>query len=279
MDWSTAQKELGMSLNPLYGEREAAVIADWVMESLSGKKKLDRLMIRGELLTAGQLAQYERYRGELLAHRPVQYVLGESWFAGMKFFVDERVLIPRPETEELVDWAGATVSGSVLDIGTGSGCIAVTLARRLPDVTLAACDVSAGALAVARKNAKELGAGVRFLELDFLDRGTWESLPPIRWLVSNPPYISADERGSMSRHVVDYEPDMALFVPDGNALVFYRALGEFARNRLEPGGGILAEIHEDRGPIVQELFLGLGAQMVELRRDLQGRDRMIKATW
>src|ERR1700743_1424920 len=110
MDWQTAQKELGMSLSPLYGEREAAVIADWVMESLSGKKKLDRLMTRRELLQAGTWALFERYQQELLAHRPVQYVLGESWFAGMKFFVDERVLIPRPETEELVEWVVADVS-------------------------------------------------------------------------------------------------------------------------------------------------------------------------
>ncbi|HXB08982.1 MAG TPA: peptide chain release factor N(5)-glutamine methyltransferase [Puia sp.] len=279
MDWSIAQKELASSLVPLYGEREAAVIADWVLESLSGATKLDRLMMRGELLAAGQLGIYERYRRELLAHRPVQYVLGESWFAGMKFFVDERVLIPRPETEELVEWAGSTLSGPVLDVGTGSGCIAVTLARRLPDVVVSACDVSAGALAVAGKNAKELGAEVRLLELDFLDRRSWAALPPIRWLVSNPPYIPGGERGTMASHVVDYEPDMALFVPGDDALVFYRLLGEFARERMEPDGGLFAEVHEDRGPAVRDLLLGLGAQEVQLRNDLQGKDRMIKATW
>lgn len=255
------------------------MIADWVMESLSGRKKLDRLMMRTETMPADSFVLYDRYRRELLEHRPVQYVLGESWFAGMKFFVDERVLIPRPETEELVEWAALAVSGTVLDVGTGSGCIAVTLARRVASATVMACDVSAGALDVARRNSLELGANVQFSELDFLDRRVWPSMPAVRWLVSNPPYIPFCERGSMSAHVVDYEPGTALFVPDGDALVFYRALGEFARERLESGGGVFAEIHESLGAAVRELLLDLGARSVELRKDLQGKDRMIKATW
>jgi release factor glutamine methyltransferase len=285
MDWRTAQKDLAASLVPLYGEREAAIIADWVMEKLSGKKKLDRMMMRGETLLPEALPAYERYRQELLAHRPVQYVLGESWFAGMKFFVDERVLIPRPETEELVEWVIGGLAGSgagdqaLLDVGTGSGCIAVTLARRVAGLEVCACDNSEGALAVARQNAETLGAAVRFLELNFLDRTTWPRLPALNWLVSNPPYIPAAEGVQMAEHVTGYEPGAALFVPDDDPLVFYRALGEFARQRLEPGGGLYAEIHEDRGPAVRELFIGLGARDVVLRKDLQGKDRMIKATW
>lgn len=244
-------------------------------------------MLRGVLLPPEALASYERCRRELLTHRPVQYVLGESWFAGMKFVVDERVLIPRPETEELVEWAAAEISAAdagdgrsaLLDVGTGSGCIAVTLARRLPNLPVFACDVSVGALAVAQENAEALGAAVGFIRLDFLDHGGWTQLPPIRWLVSNPPYIPMDEAGSLDRHVVDYEPGAALFVPTGDALLFYRALGEFARQRSTPGGGLFAEIHEDRGPAVQLLLKDLGAREVELRADLQGRNRMIKATW
>lgn len=279
MDWLIAQKELGSSLVPLYGEREAAVIADWVMEALSGKKKLDRLMLRGESLSPEVFAVLERYRRELLAHRPVQYVLGESWFAGMRFFVDERVLIPRPETEELVEWALGEVFGSVLDVGTGSGCIGVSLARKRGDLRVMACDVSEGALAVAERNNASLGAAVEFFSVDFLDRGQWERLPGVRWVVSNPPYIPAGEGGAMASHVIEYEPSAALFVPDGDALVFYRALAEFVRDRAEPGGGLFVEIHEDRGPAVCDLLSGLGAREVELRKDLQGKDRMIKATW
>lgn len=279
MDWSIAQKELGASLVPLYGEREAAVIADWVMEALSGKKRVDRLLWRGVELSPEVLDVYERYRRELLAHRPVQYVLGESWFAGMRFFVDERVLIPRPETEELVEWAVGEVMGRVLDVGTGSGCIAVSLARKRADLAVIACDVSEGALAVAKRNNASQGTAVEFFSLDFLDRGCWDRLPAVRWVVSNPPYIPAGEGGTMASHVVEYEPSTALFVPDGDALVFYRALGEFVRDRAEPGGGLFVEIHEDRGPAVRDLLAGLGARGVELRKDLQGKDRMIKATW
>jgi release factor glutamine methyltransferase len=279
MDWSIAQKELGSGLAPIYGEREAAIIADWVMEALSGKKKLDRMMLRGVELSLADGATLERMRGELLARRPVQYVLGESWFAGMKFFVDERVLIPRPETEELVEWAEAEVGGTVLDVGTGSGCIAVTLAKKRPDLRVLGCDVSVGALAVAEQNAVTLGAAMEFFSIDFLDRASWKRLPAVRWVVSNPPYIPAAEGGTMEAHVVEYEPSTALFVPDGDALVFYRALGEFVRDYAEPGGGLLVEIHEDRGPAVGDLLTGLGARNVELRKDLQGKDRMIKATW
>ena len=268
-------------LVPLYGDREAAVIADWVMEALSGKKKIDRLMIRKESLSAAELAAYEQYSRELLAQRPVQYVLGESWFAGMKFFVDERVLIPRPETEELVDWvaSAAGADGGLLDVGTGSGCIAVSLARRLAGVSVYACDISGGALEVARKNATDLGASVSFYTLNFLDDRQWASLPPIRWLVSNPPYIPAAESRSMASHVIDFEPRTALFVPDDDVLVFYRALGEFARQRLESGGAFFAEIHEEMASPVRRLLTSLGAREVMLRKDLQGKDRMIKATW
>ena len=288
MDWFSAQKELAGGLTLLYGEREAAVIADWVMEAISGKKRSQRMMIRAEPMSPEALAFYERYRDELLANRPVQYVLGESWFGGLKFYVDERVLIPRPETEELVEWVTETVKAAeaagapamgLLDVGTGSGCIAVTLARRLAGVEVYACDVSTGALVVAQKNAFELGATVNFLELDFLDSGRWAELPPVRWLVSNPPYIPVAEKPSMATHVTDYEPGSALFVPDNDALVFYRALGEFARQRLTAGGALFAEIHEEMGAAVQQLLIESGAREVALRRDWQEKDRMIKATW
>jgi release factor glutamine methyltransferase len=303
MDWYSAQRELSRSLTPLYGEREAIVIGDWVMEALSGKKKLDRLMLRGVALPMEDMATLERWRSELLAHRPVQYVLGESWFAGMKFFVDERVLIPRPETEELVEWVAAEVAGTMevsgtmevagrakvagsldrrprlLDVGTGSGCIAVSLARKRGNLRVIACDLSEGALVVAERNAAALGAEVEFLSGDFLDRSYWQRLPPVRWVVSNPPYIPVAEAGTMERHVVEYEPGTALFVPDEDALVFYRALGEFARDRVERGGGLFVEIHENLGVAVRDLMVGMGAREVELRKDLQGRDRLIKATW
>jgi release factor glutamine methyltransferase len=298
MDLSQAQKELGDVLEGRYGSREGALIADWVMEHLTGLRKLDRLVRKAEGLSAGALVSYERYKTELLAGRPVQYVLGESWFGGLKFFVDERVLIPRPETEELVDWVlaeageigtGAQDAGTLdamaeghsvlLDVGTGSGCIAITLSRGLPDTAIYALDVSEGALTVARANATALGARVEFRELNFLEEGSWADLPAVRWLVSNPPYIPAGERSTMAAHVVDAEPALALFVPDADALVFYRALGRFARQRLEAGGALYAEIHEELGVGVREVLLQEGAREVVVRKDLQGKDRMIKAVY
>jgi release factor glutamine methyltransferase len=285
MDLSQTQKELAVLLEPRYGSREGAVIADWVMEHLTGLRKLDRLIRKTEALSAETLAVYERYKAELLAGRPVQYVLGEGWFGGMKFFVDERVLIPRPETEELVDWvlsdAGEAADGrpAVLDVGTGSGCIAITLSRGLRDADVHACDISEGALAVARRNAAGLGASVRFLAVDFLDEAGWEKLPEVRWLVSNPPYIPASERLTMAAHVADAEPALALFVPDEDALIFYRALGRFARQRLAAGGALYAEIHEELGAAVREVLLQEGARDVTLRKDLQGKDRMVRAVY
>ena len=327
MDPGQAQRQLTTDLTPLYGSREASLIADWVMEHLTGQNKIARLTKPAELLPDPVLRQYDVYRSELLAHRPVQYVLHESWFAGLRFYVDENVLIPRPETEELVDWAIETIApptpnpsapppgqgalppnpaalppdpgalpptpgalppnpaaqppnpGALLDVGTGSGCIAVTLARKLPSIPIHACDISAGALHVAQNNAANLDARISFHHLDFLDRQAWTSLPPIRWLVSNPPYIPANERSTMAPHVVDAEPALALFVPDSDPLVFYYAIAEFARYRLMPGGAILTEIHEGMRDAVIQLFRTAGAVSVDTRKDLMNKDRMIKATW
>lgn len=292
MDLLQAQRQLVVALEGRYGSREGALIADWVMEHLTGLRKLDRLVRKTEVFSAAALRLYDRYTAELVAGRPVQYVLGKSWFGGLKFYVDERVLIPRPETEELVDWvlaeAGDAVTGAdagaqgrpaVLDVGTGSGCIAIMLARGLPDAAVYAVDVSAGALTVAKRNAGELQAAVRFLELNFLDHSSWERLPAVRWLVSNPPYIPARERHTMAPHVVDAEPALALFVPDEDALVFYRVLGMFAKKRLVAGGALYAEIHEELGAAVTGILIQQGALEVIVRKDLQGKDRMVKATW
>jgi release factor glutamine methyltransferase len=296
MDWQQAQKELIIQLTPLYGDREAAVIADWTMESLSGWKKIDRLLHRSDLLPPENLNTYQKYTAELLAHRPVQYVLHESWFAGMKLYVDEHVLIPRPETEELVEWVlssspatngrpGKTptpqvpIAPTILDIGTGSGCIALALAKALPSSKVHACDISPNALAVARRNATTQDLPLTLHQLDFLDPQSWNTLPTIDCLVSNPPYIPIREKAEMATHVIDYEPNQALFVPDNDALVFYRALGQFAQQRLSKGGQLFVEIHEDMGTLVQQLFQEAGLTEVSLRQDLQGKDRMVKATW
>lgn len=283
MDLQQAQRKLTTQLTPLYGEREASLIADWVMEHLTGSKRLDRLVSSSEPLAGPLLEQYEKYRNELLAHRPVQYVLHESWFCGMKFYVDERVLIPRPETEELVEWVAQsiTASGVLLDIGTGSGCIAISLAKKFPALAVHACDISTAALDVARQNASTLGVNknTHFHALDFLDSDEWANLPAIRWLVSNPPYIPLKEKSDMATHVTAAEPSLALFVADDDPLIFYRSLGNFALQHLAGGGALFVEIHEDMSGPVVALFRTIGAKEVEVKKDLQGKDRMVKATW
>ncbi|HXD78886.1 MAG TPA: peptide chain release factor N(5)-glutamine methyltransferase [Puia sp.] len=292
MDLRQAQQRLTTDLKTIYDTREAATIADWVMEHLTGLKKLDRLVAATNLSDAA-LKQYDVCRNELLAHRPVQYVLQESWFAGLRLYVNERVLIPRPETEELVEWVVASIASAssatlpakarsvlpdaLLDVGTGSGCIPVSIARRLPQLPIHACDISESALDVARRNAGEHQAGVTFHLIDFLDRGTWSSLPPIRWLVSNPPYIPLRERPSMPRHVAEAEPSLALFVPDADPLVFYRALGVFARERLLPNGAVFVETHEDLAADVAGLFTAAGLGEIVIRKDMQGKERMVGA--
>ncbi|WP_431211180.1 N5-glutamine methyltransferase family protein [Puia sp. P3] len=199
MDWLQAQKSLTTQLLPLYGDREAAIITDWVLENLSGWKKIDRILHRSEPLPDQTLSTLRRYSQELLTHRPVQYVLNEAWFAGMKLYVDENVLIPRPETEELVDWVlesippapgiGTIPAGAptILDVGTGSGCIPITPAKRLPTAQIHACDLSTKALEVARRNANSQNTPINFHHLDFLNPGSWNDLPTITCLVSNPP--------------------------------------------------------------------------------------------
>jgi release factor glutamine methyltransferase len=287
MDLQQAQQELLSRLRRLYDDREAATITDWVMEKITGWKKLDRIIHKNMPLTAEGLAIFHQYAGELESHRPVQYVLQEAWFAGLKFYVDESVLIPRPETEELVEWVVEEAGGSgrarpeegtILDVGTGSGCIAIALKRQLPGAGVYACDLSGAALAIAGRNAASNQADIDFRQIDFLDSGLWEALPRVQVLVSNPPYIPVREKDSMAPHVVGFEPHLALFVADQDPLVFYRALADFAKKKMLPGGQVFAEIHEGLGEAVIQQFQGAGFHPVVLKKDMQGKDRMIKAT-
>jgi release factor glutamine methyltransferase len=276
-----AQQQLTTSLYELYDNREAANIADWVMEHVTGMRKIDRIMHKQSLLSPERVDQLQQYTRELLTHKPVQYVLHEAWFYGMAFYVDENVLIPRPETEELVEWIVSSLQPptsylSILDIGTGSGCIPVSLKKKLPQAAIYACDVSEQALAVAAKNAATQQAPVQFLQADFLDAASWPSLPAVDIIVSNPPYIPQHNESSMLQNVLAYEPHLALFVPNEDPLVFYEAIARFAQEKLRPGGMIFVEIHEDLGAQTKALFEAKGFT-AEVKKDFQGKDRMVKA--
>ena len=276
------------NLVTLYDRREASGIADMVLENLTGWRKADRIIHKATELTAGQAETLKKYTSELLTHKPVQYVLQQAWFCGIKFHVDDRVLIPRPETEELVSWlaeqaeagpreAPETREMSILDVGTGSGCIAISLKRKLPAATIYACDVSEGALQVAVNNATDLQTAVSFLHLDFLDPDQRTKLPLVDYIVSNPPYIPAHEKAGLPSNVVGYEPHLALFVPDGHPLLFYEALADFACFRNKHPVFVFAELHEEMARQAQRLFIAKGFEEVEIKKDIHGKERMIRA--
>jgi release factor glutamine methyltransferase len=291
MTMHEAQQQLQTTLYQLYDNREATTIADWVMEHVTGLRKIDRIMHKKSPLSPDRLTLLQEYTQELLTHKPVQYVLHEAWFCGMPFYVDENVLIPRPETEELVEWVVAETGNrqsaignqrsevgniSILDIGTGSGCIPISLKKKLPQAEMYACDVSKGALAVAQKNAATQQTPVHFLSVDFLDDTTWPTLPAVDIIVSNPPYIPHHNENSMLQNVLAYEPHLALFVPNEDPLLFYHAIARFAQQKLLPGGRIFVEIHEDLGEQTKTLFESKGFA-AEVKKDFQGKDRMVKA--
>ena len=297
-----AKQQLVFQLFHLYDEREATLIADWVMEKLTDWKKIDRVVNKTVALSAEQELLLDKYTSELLDHRPVQYVLQEAWFYKLRFYVDENVLIPRPETEELVDWIiqdaryqipdsrhqasgiGHQVSGTghlasirVLDVGTGSGCIAIAVKHTLPTTEVWACDTSDTALNVARLNADTLHTQIDFVPLDFLDLQQQHQLPKVDIIVSNPPYIPVKDKASMAPHVLQYEPLLALFVNDNDPLIFYNAIAGFAKEHLHANGSVYVEIHESLGNDVVQLFRQHGFAQITLKKDLQGKDRMVKA--
>jgi release factor glutamine methyltransferase len=281
-----AGRQLSTQLLLLYDEREAANIAGWVMERITGFTKIDRVINKAFPLNPKQQRLLKTYTTDLMNHKPVQYVLNEAWFYGMKLYVDENVLIPRPETEELADWIVKEVDSSrvtdghpqVLDIGTGSGCIALALKKGLPRANVYGCDISAGALAVARRNAGAQQLDIHFRQLDFLSATARVELPAVDVLVSNPPYIPVKDKATMAANVLNHEPHLALFVTNNDPLQYYKAIAAFAKERLRPGGSIYLEIYEESGNTVLDLFRQNGFEHTMLKKDLQGRNRMVKAS-
>jgi len=268
-------------LRVIYGESEASQITDWVMEKITGSKKTERMLYKHSSLGKDEEILLQQNTARLLEHEPVQYVLNEAWFGGLKFYVDKNVLIPRPETEELVEWIITNCKFPVdelkiLDIGSGSGCIPVALKRRLRKAEVWGCDISPAALEVAKKNAANLGADVKFMLLDFLDSNVWERLPSFDILVSNPPYVPAKDKEQMQPNVLQYEPATALFVPDNDPLGFYKAIAPFGKTHLNKNGSIYTEIHESLGETTQELFRSAG-YITELKKDMQQKDRMVRS--
>lgn len=218
----------------------------------------------------------DRALERLAKGEPLQYVIGSTPFCGLNFKVDGRVLIPRPETAELVDWVAqdAAQSGALLDVGTGSGCIAISLAHRLPGWMVQGWDISDGALEVARENNTLNGTEVVFRKADILNV---EPEGKFNVIVSNPPYVLESEKAQMEDTVLEHEPHTALFVPDNDALLFYRAIAEFAKNSLVPGGALYFEFNPLEASALKAMLDQRGYHNVELRSDIFGKLRMIKA--
>lgn len=265
-------------------EDEITQIAFLVIHHEFGLSSTEVLMERQLTLDPDIHMRLDYIVDRLNRHEPIQYILGEAEFFGRKFLVNSSVLIPRPETEELIRMitppspAGEqTGVMRILDIGTGSGCIAITLKLVLPLAEVYATDISETALKVAHKNANRHNASVEFLRHDILN----EEIPMqnLDLIVSNPPYIAQHEKAQMKRNVKEHEPHLALFVPGEDALLFYRAIAGKGKHALKPGGKILVEINEQSGPEVTGIFIGEGYTDVSLLKDINMKDRIVTATW
>lgn len=297
--------QLWKRLTVIYNEREAQAIVRTVLDALFGMSLTDICLGKVTQLSADDTTRLEKIMQRLEKSEPVQYVLGSEWFAGRLFDVAPGVLIPRPETEDLVKWTCDEAKEkekednskeergkeekevpkkgeeaphpSILDIGTGSGCIAITVALALPQARVTAWDISTDALAIAAGNAHRLGASVRFEHQNALSAPDDEE----RWdvIVSNPPYICDRERADMSDNVLSYEPELALFVPDSDPLLFYRAIARYASKALKPGGRLLFETNTAYAHEVAQTMADEGFTAIEVGNDCFGKPRMVKGAF
>lgn len=265
-------------LREMYPEREIEGFIRIIFRNLLHYDTVDILLHKGSVLPDFIVEKLRKVLVELQKKRPIQYIFGNAYFHGHTFCVDESTLIPRPETEELVDMIvdeNPQSDLAVLDAGTGSGCIAISLALALKFSVVDAIDISENALAVARKNAETLKANVSFKCMDMLNLRQEAGAYDI--VVSNPPYITESEKGNMDRNVLDYEPSEALFVPDNDPLRFYRALAGFGKDALRPGGKLYFEINSRFPEEIAQLLLECGYEEVAVRRDMQGLPRFATA--
>jgi len=252
-----------------------------IIEKLTGLSRTEIVFNKNTLFSAEQYHEVESFIEKLKKFTPIQYILGETEFFGLRFLVNNSVLIPRPETEELVDWIrnehDRNANLNILDIGTGSGCIAVSLNHEFPNASVDGFDISESALVTARGNAILNQVEVNFRQVNILSTPRFDQ----KWdiIVSNPPYIPEQEKSGIQPNVLDNEPHLALFVPDNDPLLFYRHIADFALQHLQPGGKLYFEIHLDAGKSCVDLLNRLEFKDVKLRKDISGNDRMVKAVF
>ena len=268
------QSEYIQNLSAIYDFREARTITQWVIEDVMKLNSVRLTMDRFLILTTHQEQVLDAYLKRLMQHEPVQYVLGYSEFYGLKFKVNSSVLIPRPETEELVGWVLSEIRNpkpEILDIGTGSGCIPISIKSKMEQAQLSAIDISTDAIAIAKGNAVLNKVTVNFSQMDIL-----KEIPSAKYdvIVSNPPYIGYDEKNVMSENVLQFEPHIALFADD--PLIFYKRIAKIAPMILNLNGSIYLEVSEFRAEQVAEIFKQSGYNTI-IKKDMSGRERMIRA--
>ena len=272
---SLFQKEL----SSLYDAMEIESFFFLILEQFRNLKRIDLALQPDLEFTEAEISQWNLVLEQLKQEIPIQYILGKTHFYGLEFQVNPNVLIPRPETEELVDWIIKTNSNGnlspikILDIGTGSGCIAISLAKNLPNASVFALDVSKKALEIAQINALQNETKITFIENNILETTSFEQQFDV--IVSNPPYVRNLEKAEIKKNVLENEPHLALFVADDDALLFYRKIAQIAMKNLQPSGQLYFEINQYLGKETFDLLADLGFQNIELRQDIYGNDRMI----
>lgn len=275
-----AYNYIKQAINGQYPDTEASAIAKAILTDVFQLSTTDLYASKDMNFSTNQAEKLEVIINRLRANEPLQYILGNCYFCGLNFHVEPGVLIPRPETAELVEWIIADRKSSdspirILDIGTGSGCISISLAKNLPQSEVYAWDISEDAIRIASDNANRLDANVRFRQTDVLGQVPTNTMMNV--IVSNPPYITEAERTDMDANVTDWEPDTALFVPDNAQLLFYERIADIGKQILTPDGTLYFEINQRFGTETVDMLRKKGYRNVELRKDLSGNDRMIKA--
>lgn len=272
-----------VALEPFYGIDESKKLVFALTEHYFAFDRLKLAMEPDYRLSESEMLTLHFAAKDLLAGKPLQYIIGLAVFYGHKFMVNPSVLIPRPETEELVSLAADFCSQQkqgikVLDVGTGSGCIAITLQKLCPSAKVWACDISHEALSVARHNATLLGADIDFFVCDIISYDTDNQTCKYDLIVSNPPYVTVLDKSSMKTNVLDWEPHLALFAPEDDPLYFFRKIASLAMNCLKPSGKLMVEINENAGEAVHRLFLLSGFVETSICHDIHGKERFVICT-
>lgn len=278
MKISDLKSNFKKSLSELYPSEEVQSFFNILSEKYLNLSRIEIALNPERTISATEAEKFQKAILRLQNHEPIQYIIGETEFYGLPFKVNKHTLIPRPETEELVEWilSGFPPSGArgILDIGTGSGCIAISLAKNLPNAKISALDISEEALKIAEANAKLNKVEVNFFQTDILAAETLPKQYDV--IVSNPPYVRELEKKQMQQNVLKYEPHSALYVKDEDPLLFYRAISRLAKNHLNPGGKLFFEINEYLAYEMTELLKAAGFKNIEIKKDIYGKDRMLK---